>query len=78
MLRGRLRVGTEQCLGVLDVPTELARFHAEHPGVELFVRQAGSARLIEEVRGGRLDVAFVAGSTSAPEDVRFHRLASEP
>jgi DNA-binding transcriptional LysR family regulator len=78
LLRGRLRVGTEQCLGVVDVPTEMARFHAEHPGVELLVQQAGSARLIEEVRSGRLEVAFVAGSTSVPEDVRFLLLASEP
>ena len=78
LVRGRLRVGTEQCLGVVDVPTELARFHADHPGVELLVQQAGSARLVEEVRSGRLDLAFVAGTTGTPEDVRFLRLASEP
>ena len=78
LVRGRLRVGTEQCLGVIDVPTELARFHTDHPGVELLVQQAGSARLVEEVRSGRLDVAFVAGTTGAPEDIRFLRLASEP
>src|SRR5688572_24233985 len=78
LLRGRLRVGTEQCLGVVDVPTELARFHAAHPGVELLVQQAGSARLIDDVRSGRLDVAFVAGSNSVPQDVRFLCLASEP
>ena len=76
--RGRLRVGTEQCLGAVDVPRELAHFHAEHPGVELLVQQAGSARLVDEVHTGRLDVAFVAGPTGAPEDVRFVRLASEP
>src|SRR4051812_39600746 len=78
LVRGRLRVGTEQCLGVLDVPTELARFNAKHPGVELFVQQAGSARLVDEVRVGRLDIAFVAGSSNISEDVRFIRLASEP
>jgi DNA-binding transcriptional LysR family regulator len=78
LMRGRLRVGTEQCLGVLDVPTELAGFHDQHPGVELLVQQAGSARLIDEVRTGRLDVAFVAGSGSHPEDVRFLRIATEP
>src|SRR5687768_5535871 len=61
LVRGRLRVGTEQCLGVVDVPTELARFHDDHPGVELLVQQAGSARLVEEVHSGRLDLAFVAG-----------------
>jgi DNA-binding transcriptional LysR family regulator len=78
LVRGRLRVGTEQCLGVLDVPTELARFNAKHPGVELFVQQAGSARLVDEVRVGRLDIAFVAGSSDISEDVRFLCLASEP
>jgi DNA-binding transcriptional LysR family regulator len=78
LVRGRLRVGTEQCLGVVDVPTELARFHADHPGVELLVQQAGSARLVEEVRSGRLDVAFVAGTTGTPDEVRVIRLASEP
>jgi DNA-binding transcriptional LysR family regulator len=78
LVRGRLRVGTEQCLGVVDVPVELARFHAEHPGVELLVQQAGSARLVEEVRSGRLDIAFVAGTTTSPDDIRFERLTSEP
>lgn len=76
--RGRLRVGTEQCLGAVDVPAELAHFHAAHPGVELVVQQAGSARLVDEVHTGRLDIAFVAGSIGAPDDVRFERLASEP
>lgn len=78
LVRGRLRVGTEQCLGVVDVPLELSSFHADHPGVELLVQQAGSARLVEEVRSGRLDLAFVAGTTSSPEDIQFVRLASEP
>jgi DNA-binding transcriptional LysR family regulator len=76
--RGRLRVGTEQCLGAVDVPAELAHFHAEHPGVELLVQQAGSARLVDEVRTGRLDLAFVAVTTGVPDDVRFLRVASEP
>ena len=78
LLRGRLRVGTEQCLGVLDVPTELAGFHTEHPGVELLVQQAGSGRLIDEVHTGRLDLAFVAGVIGVPDGVRFIPLATEP
>jgi DNA-binding transcriptional LysR family regulator len=76
--RGRLHVGTEQCLGVVDVPAELARFHAAHPGVDLLVQQAGSAHLVEDVRLARLDLAFVAEPAQPPDDVRFIRLASEP
>ncbi len=78
LLRGRLRVGTEQCLGVIDVPGELARFHESHPGVDLYVQQAGSTHLVEDVRTGRLDVAFVAGPFAIPDDLTFIRLASEP
>ncbi|MCI2422351.1 LysR family transcriptional regulator [Saccharopolyspora sp. K220] len=78
LLRGRLRVGTEQCLGVVDVPEELARFHAVHPGVELLVQQAGSMHLLEDLRGGLLDVAFIAGSTNCPPGVTLIQLASEP
>jgi DNA-binding transcriptional LysR family regulator len=76
--QGTLRVGTEQCLGVVDVAAELARFHNAHPGVELSVLQAGSTHLVEEVRLGRLDVAFVAEPAQPPEDVSFLRLASQP
>ena len=32
LVRGRLRVGTEQCLGVIDVPVEVARFQSRYPG----------------------------------------------
>jgi DNA-binding transcriptional LysR family regulator len=76
--RGTLRVGTEQCLAVVDVAAELARFHEAHPGLELSVQQAGSTHLVEEVRLGRLDVAFVAEPAQPPADVSFVRLASEP
>lgn len=76
--RGTLSVGTEQCLGAVDVPAELARFHAAHPGVELLVQQAGSAHLIEEVRLARLDLAFVAQPTQPDDGVTFIRLVSEP
>ena len=75
--RGTLGVGTEQCLGVVDVPAELARFHAAHPGVELQVRQSGSMALLEAVRTGELDVAFVAEPPQPPEGIRLHRLATD-
>jgi DNA-binding transcriptional LysR family regulator len=76
--RGTLSVGTEQCLGVVDVPAELARFHNVHSGVELMVQQAGSAHLVEQVRLARLDLAFVAQPAQPVDGVAFIRLATEP
>lgn len=61
-LSGTLRVGAEQCLGVLDVPTLLERFHRRYPQVSIDFTQAGSYDLVDRVRSGAMDVAFVAAS----------------
>ncbi|MFE2493296.1 LysR family transcriptional regulator [Streptomyces scopuliridis] len=78
LLRGTLSVGTEQCVTGVHVPGLLARFRSEHPEVEVRLRQAGSASLVEDVADGRLDLAFVAVSGTVPEGVRLVPLASEP
>ncbi|AOS61521.1 LysR substrate-binding domain-containing protein [Actinoalloteichus hymeniacidonis] len=59
-LAGRLRVGAEQCLGVVDVPPLLERFHRRYPLVDIHFTQSGSHDLAGQVRAGELDVAFVA------------------
>lgn len=59
-LAGTLRVGAEQCLGVVDVPPLLERFHRRYPMVDIHFVQAGSHELAAQVRAGDLDVAFVA------------------
>lgn len=59
-LSGQLRVGAEQCLGVIDVPPLLERFHRRYPGVAINFTQAGSHALVSQVRAGDLDVAFIA------------------
>jgi DNA-binding transcriptional LysR family regulator len=59
-LSGVLRIGAEQCLGVVDVPPLLERFHRRHPLIDIHFTQAGSHELAASVRSGDLDVAFVA------------------
>ncbi|GAA4385384.1 DUF3806 domain-containing protein [Agromyces bauzanensis] len=41
-LSGELRVGAEQCLGVVDVPSLLERFRRRHPLVDIHFAQCGS------------------------------------
>lgn len=72
---GTLSVGSEQCLGVLDVPRELAAFRAEHPGVAIRLGYAGSAALLADVAGGRLDLAVLAVCSTVPAGVVLHPLA---
>lgn len=69
LLRGSLSIGSLQCLHAVHLPTVLAGFLSEHPGLEIRLRQGGSDELIEHVRTGRLDVAFVARPAREPENV---------
>jgi DNA-binding transcriptional LysR family regulator len=62
---GELRLGAEQCLGVIDIPELLARFYARYPKVRVSFLQAGTLELLDLVRAGELDVAFVASPTDA-------------
>ena len=63
---GELRLGAEQCLGVVDIPELLARFYARYPKVRVAFLQAGTLELLDLVRAGELDVAFVAAAAEAP------------
>jgi DNA-binding transcriptional LysR family regulator len=79
LLRGTLAVGTMQILPpAVDLLAVLGRFHAEHPGVELRLRQAGTGTLLQEVAGGALDLALVAVAGDPPKGLVVRRLASEP
>lgn len=57
---GRLRLGAEQCLGVVDPGPLLERFHLRYPLVDIHFAQAGSGELASQLRAGELDVAFLA------------------
>ncbi|TJZ59312.1 LysR family transcriptional regulator [Streptomyces piniterrae] len=77
LLRGSLSVGVEQCVTV-DVGALLARFRERHPDVEVRLRQAGSAVLVDDIAGGRLDLAFVTLPGPPPEGVQLLPFHQEP
>lgn len=56
---GRLSVGATPSLATRFLPAALARFHARHPGIELFLVEAGSRQLVPRVAEGELDLALV-------------------
>ncbi|WP_052869577.1 LysR family transcriptional regulator [Streptomyces niger] len=77
LFTGTLAVGTEQCMGIVDPVSLLADLRGRHPGVEVHMVQSGSAHLLEEVRRGTLDLAFVVYE-GHEEGVRIRPLAAEP
>lgn len=78
LLRGRLAVGTIQCLCTVDLPGILARFSRAHPGVDIQLRHDSSGALVEQVRAGRLDVAFVTRPPRIPDEVMVVPLDRTP
>ncbi|WP_030625049.1 LysR family transcriptional regulator [Streptomyces sclerotialus] len=77
LFTGTLAVGTEQCMGIVDPVSLLADLRGRHPGVEVHMVQSGSAHLLEEIRRGSLDLAFVVYE-GHEEGVRIRPLATEP
>lgn len=75
--QGTLRIGAVQSLAAfLDLPALIARFHAAHPSVELRLLQDSSTTLLDHVRNGRLDLAFLPLG-DPPGDVAATMIACE-
>ncbi len=57
--RGRLVLGATPSLTTNLLPPVLARFHTDHPGVEITLHEAGSQDLVDRLGKGEMDVAVV-------------------
>ncbi|RAR59801.1 DNA-binding transcriptional LysR family regulator [Onishia taeanensis] len=57
---GSLRIGSMESTAASRLPAPLAAFNRTHPATRLEVSTGPSGPLVEEVRDGRLDCAFVA------------------
>ncbi|GIH95903.1 LysR family transcriptional regulator [Planobispora siamensis] len=76
LIRGRLTVGMVTGCTITPLFDALAAFRTAHPGVELTLLEDASDRLVEEVRGGEVDLALV-GTATAPEGLESLTIISE-
>jgi DNA-binding transcriptional LysR family regulator len=80
-LRGTVALGTMQAQGMqsINVPALLRDFRVRYPGVAVTIRHAGgSSTMANQVREGRLDLAFVALPGRSWPGVTLTPLGSEP
>ncbi|MGV9600988.1 LysR family transcriptional regulator [Streptosporangium sandarakinum] len=76
-IRGRLAVGAIPTVAALDLPAALRDYRRRHPRVRITLVSAGSENLIEQVRRGGLDAAFLGLPPRArPKGVRSRRLGT--
>lgn len=74
---GTLSIGSVHTLpAFLDLPSLIARFHTSNPGIEVRLRQADTTTLIEQLRTGQLDLAFLP-LLDAPDDIATGIVACE-
>jgi DNA-binding transcriptional LysR family regulator len=75
---GRLRVGfTNSACFHPATPAAIAAFHAAAPQVALTFEQASTSGLVERLRAGEVDVAFIRTAAARPEGLQLRRLAEE-
>jgi DNA-binding transcriptional LysR family regulator len=78
-LRGTVRVGIFTNLTRVDLPGIMGEFHRRHPEVDLRLgpSPSGSTGLVEDVRQGRIDIAF-HGLPDAVPDLVVRDLVGSP
>lgn len=75
-IRGRLAIGAISTVAAVDLPAALKQFHLRHREVRISLRTSPSEELIERVRQGTLDAAFVGLPLDVkPQGVRSRELA---
>ncbi|MGP3960988.1 LysR family transcriptional regulator [Nonomuraea sp. 3N208] len=74
-IRGRLAVGAIPTVAAVNLPVALRDYRRRHPRVHITLTSAGSEDLIERVRRGGVDVAFLGLPPRAePKGVQSRRL----
>lgn len=76
--RGRLRVGVLQGMEAVDLAGVLGRYHHRHPEIELHLVQGATADLLDAVRGGTLDLAFIGVHPADTDGIHARRVISQP
>ncbi|MFJ4654545.1 LysR substrate-binding domain-containing protein [Nocardia sp. NPDC088792] len=77
-IRGRLAVGLIPTVAAVDVPAALREFRSRYPHVRIGLCAGASEDLIEKVKAGAMDVAFLGlPSTARPQGVRTRVLARD-
>jgi len=80
LVRGHLSVGSVASISTprIDLPGMLADFHRRHRGIDISLTEASTDRLVEALRGGRLDIALIGLGASLPDDIVTRVVAAEP
>jgi DNA-binding transcriptional LysR family regulator len=75
---GTLNLGVVQAASLFDLAGLLARYHAAYPGIQLNLRHASSADLVQFVHDGTLDLTFATATDERDDDLLTMPLVRSP
>jgi DNA-binding transcriptional LysR family regulator len=78
LVRGHLSVGMVSSVSAIDLPGVLAQFAHRHPGVEITLREADSAQLLDSLTARHLDAALIGLSGPAPAGIEAEVVGEVP
>jgi DNA-binding transcriptional LysR family regulator len=79
LVSGILAVGATQTPGPVDVARLLYDYHAQHPRIDLAVREELSVSIADRLRADEIDLGIIAEiSESARKGLELELIASEP
>ncbi|MGH3433658.1 MAG: LysR family transcriptional regulator [Thermocrispum sp.] len=77
-VRGRLAVGLIPTVAAVDIPGALRAFRQQYPNVRISLRVGASEDLVEQVKQGAIEVAFLGlPRTARPQGVNARELARD-
>lgn len=77
-IRGRLAVGLIPTVAAVDIPAALREFRRRYPQVRISLRVGASEDLVDQVKAGAIEVAFLGlPTTTRPEGVEARELARD-
>ena len=77
LIRGHVSVGMITSLP-FDLPSLLAGFHDDHPAVELTLSEATSGNLLDALRAGQLDLAWIGSVVSPSAGIETQIVEEQP
>jgi DNA-binding transcriptional LysR family regulator len=75
---GRVVLGAMQALAGLDLPRLLSAFHAEHPGIDVSLREESTRDMLTMVARDEIDLAIAALDVGRPVGLDAVALVREP
>jgi DNA-binding transcriptional LysR family regulator len=78
LVRGHLNVGMVSSVSAIDLPAVLAQFAHRHPGVEISLREADSAQLLDALTARLLDAALIGLSGPLPTGIEAEVVGEVP